>query len=198
MSSEAQPISAECFAKSVRDLTPSDLLLKTLELRNSIAHLDYSNEQLRPFAEGREQAITPVNASISKTQPTNSTPAGEPDQVFIDSIKENEAVIARMEERIRIIKAEMGVRGIPWESLQGQNPERLIEDIQGTRRNEAERSATKSDHWTDGTFQTGIVRNGVIIVNPSISQPAASDSPRQATDQQIPSSDGQGEDGIHL
>ncbi|KLU84036.1 hypothetical protein MAPG_03083 [Magnaporthiopsis poae ATCC 64411] len=52
MSSDALPISPARFAEAIKDLPLSALHLEVLELRNSIAHLDYSNEQLRPFAEG--------------------------------------------------------------------------------------------------------------------------------------------------
>ncbi|KAJ4295876.1 hypothetical protein N0V88_004578 [Collariella sp. IMI 366227] len=48
MSSDALPISPSRFAAALPDLPLSALHLKVLELRNSITHLDYSNEQLRP------------------------------------------------------------------------------------------------------------------------------------------------------
>jgi hypothetical protein len=58
MSSEVTPISPARFAEALKDLPLSTLHLKAAELRNSIAHLDYSNEQLKPFAEGREAGQT--------------------------------------------------------------------------------------------------------------------------------------------
>jgi len=53
MSADALPISPAAFAEALKDLPMSTLHLKAAELRNSIAHLDYSNEELKPFAEGR-------------------------------------------------------------------------------------------------------------------------------------------------
>ncbi len=94
MSSEAAPISPARFAAALKDLPLSTLHLKAAELRNSIAHLDYSNEELKPFAEG--------------TDPSTN---GEPDHICIDAIKENEVVIARLQERIELLKAEVESRG---------------------------------------------------------------------------------------
>ncbi|PMB65799.1 hypothetical protein BM221_007996 [Beauveria bassiana] len=63
-----------------------------LEIRNSIAHLQYSNDQLRPFAADDND--------------------GGADAVCVDAIRENEAVIERMAERIALIRIEVeDVRG---------------------------------------------------------------------------------------
>jgi len=94
MSSDSLPISPARFSSALKDLPLSTLHLKAAELRNSIAHLDYSNEQLQPFADG--------------TDPSTN---GEPDQVCLDAIKENEIVIARFEERIELLKKEVEERG---------------------------------------------------------------------------------------
>jgi hypothetical protein len=98
MSSATTPISPARFAAALKDLPLSTLHLKAAELRNSIAHLDYSNEQLKPFAEGTNEG--------------NSN--GQPDQDCIDAIKENEGVIARMMERIELLKQEVEGRGSSW------------------------------------------------------------------------------------
>lgn len=52
MSSENLPITTARFAAALSELPLSSLRLKSLELRNSLAHLAYSNAQLRPFADG--------------------------------------------------------------------------------------------------------------------------------------------------
>lgn len=52
MSSDALPITSARFAAALSDLPLASLRLKSLELRNSLAHLAYSNAQLRPFADG--------------------------------------------------------------------------------------------------------------------------------------------------
>ncbi len=52
MSADTTPISPARFAAAVKDLSVEMLHIKVIEIRNSIAHLQYSNDQLRPFAEG--------------------------------------------------------------------------------------------------------------------------------------------------
>ena len=111
MSSEAAPISPTRFAEALKDLPLSALHLKAAELRNSIAHLDYSNEQLKPFAEGTEGS-------------TN----GHPDRDCLDAIQENEVVIARMTERIRLLRAEVEGRGSSW--LEFRSQEEVAEAFQ--------------------------------------------------------------------
>ena len=82
MSAETQPITPARFAEALQDLPTSALALKVLELRNSIAHLDYSNAELKPFADGTASAIE----SPGQQQATTT---GTPDQDCIDAIKEN-------------------------------------------------------------------------------------------------------------
>lgn len=122
-----------------------------LRLRNSIAHLDYSNEQLRPFADG--------------TEPSSN---GVPDPDCVEAIKENEVVIARMQERITLLRAEVEGRGSSW--LEFQSAEELEEPeegetlVNGTATTE-EREASgegMSSAWTDGTFQTGRIVDGEV------------------------------------
>ena len=56
MSADTRPISPARFAAALKDLSVGMLHLKVLEIRNSIAHLQYSNDQLRPFADGSATA----------------------------------------------------------------------------------------------------------------------------------------------
>ncbi|TAQ87915.1 hypothetical protein B7494_g3756 [Chlorociboria aeruginascens] len=143
MSSEAIPISPQQFATALKDLPLSTLHLKAIELRNSIAHLDYSNEQLKPFAEG--------------TQEGNP----EPDQDCVDAIRENEVVIQRMLERIGLLKAELESRGSSWLELQSSE-ERKKEDglVNGDTDGHIEEQGEASEAWRDGTFQIGRISNG--------------------------------------
>ncbi|KAL1844664.1 hypothetical protein VTK73DRAFT_2073 [Phialemonium thermophilum] len=104
MSSESVPITAARFAEAIKDLPLSSLVLKVRELRHNIAHLVYSNEQLQPFAEGTQAAL---GASTT-------TEAPQPDQDCIDAIRENEVVIGRMQERIRLVQMEVESRGVSW------------------------------------------------------------------------------------
>jgi len=120
------------------------------EIRNSIAHLDYSNEQLKPFADG--------------TEPSSN---GRPDQDCIDAIKENEIVITRMQERIRLLKAEVEGRGSSWLEFQSaeelkDGEERLVNGTGGSDGDVEMEGQERSDAWTDGTFQTGRIVNGEV------------------------------------
>ncbi|OCK97430.1 uncharacterized protein K441DRAFT_427601, partial [Cenococcum geophilum 1.58] len=89
MSATATPIPPARFAAALRDLPLSSLHAKAAELRNSIAHLLSSNEELKPFAE-----------------------AGDKD--CAEAIMENEEVIRRMEERISLLRIEVEGRGMKW------------------------------------------------------------------------------------
>lgn len=89
MSSSAQPISPTRFAAALTSLPLPNLHLKAAELRNSIAHLEYSNIQLQHFVE-------------------------EGDRDCREAIDENEETIMRMEERIALLKKEVEGRGFAW------------------------------------------------------------------------------------
>ena len=89
MSSGATPITPERFAKAIKELPLANLHFKAAEIRNSIAHLMSSNEQLQPFVDG-----------------------GDPE--CNDAIQENLVVLQRMEERILLLKGEVEGRGFKW------------------------------------------------------------------------------------
>ena len=89
MSSGATPITPERFAEAIKELPLANLHFKAAEIRNSIAHLVSSNQQLQPFVD-----------------------EGDPD--CIDAIQENLVVIQRMEERILLLKGEVEGRGFRW------------------------------------------------------------------------------------
>jgi len=95
MSATATPIPPARFAAALRDLPLSSLHAKAAELRNSIAHLLSSNEELKPFAE-----------------------AGDKD--CAEAIMENEEVIRRMEERISLLRIEVEGRGMKWAEEEGE------------------------------------------------------------------------------
>ncbi|KAH6650029.1 hypothetical protein F5144DRAFT_625112 [Chaetomium tenue] len=188
MSSEALPISPTRFAAALPDLPLSTLHLKVLELRNSIAHLDYSNEQLRPFAEGTATATTTSTTQTSTTTPPQQTPSAaataEPDADCADAIRENEGVIARMQERIALVRAEVERRGLGWaefQSVEEREAERVkrvgVNGDGGDGEGEGEgeglvngagvvngdgEGQEGSNPWRDGTFQTGVIRGGVV------------------------------------
>lgn len=107
MSSNAAPISPARFAAALSALPLSNLHLKAAELRNSIAHLDHSNLQLQPFAE-------------------------EGDGDCKQAIGENTETIARMEERITLLKAEVEGRGFIWGEFNGGQRDET-EETNGSR-----------------------------------------------------------------
>ncbi|KAM3532410.1 hypothetical protein MY4038_004078 [Beauveria bassiana] len=175
-SADTTPISAERFAAALPSLSLPLLALKVLEIRNSIAHLQYSNDQLRPFAADDND--------------------GGADAVCVDAIRENEAVIERMAERIALIRIEVeDVRGVSWQDFEDKaqietlareegrlasGQQQQEQEAQGRRRQqqqqeEAEGEVTgiaaqvngvESSPWTDGTFQTGTIRNGEVHMGP--------------------------------
>ena len=89
MSSTATPIPPQRFAEAIKELPLANLHLKAAEIRNSIAHLASSNQQLQPFAD-------------------------EGDSECAEAFQENLVVIQRMEERISLLKGEVEGRGFKW------------------------------------------------------------------------------------
>lgn len=98
MSSETLPITPVAFAEAIKELSLPVLYAKVAELRNSIAHLQRSNQELRLFI--RESC------------------EGDSDKHELDGyIAENEVVKESMNERIRLCKAEVEGRGNAWIEL---------------------------------------------------------------------------------
>ena len=89
MSSSSQPIPPHRFAEAIKELPLSNLHSKAAEIRNSISHLEASNQQLKSYAD-------------------------DGDNDCAEAIQENMSVIQRMEERIRLLKVEVEGRGFRW------------------------------------------------------------------------------------
>ena len=89
MSSTATPILPQRFAEAIKELPLANLHLKAAEIRNSIAHLVSSNQQLQPFAD-------------------------EGDSECAEAFQENLVVIQRMEERVSLLRREVEGRGFKW------------------------------------------------------------------------------------
>lgn len=188
MSSDAVPISPSRFAEAIKDLPLSALHLKVLELRNSIAHLDYSNEQLRPFAEG---TATPLGGGDD----------GRPDQDCVDAIRENEVVIDHMAERIRLVRQEVESRGCSWAEFEvaaeSDPPKEEAVSGSGSAADAVPATAAVngdagglSEAWRDGTIQTGVIRNGQVHMDDDAPAAAGSTSRPSAgggslTDEQL-------------
>lgn len=186
------------------------LHLKVLEIRNSIAHLQYSNDQLKPFAEGTSVALGGESTSSS----------AEPDQDCIDAIKENEFVIDRMAERLAIVRVEVEDRGISWTEFQSQDEAAAaaaaarstdagVEEIEEAAINglvngelaaAGQPGETRHSAWTDGTFQTGTISNGQVRFDsqPTGQTAPANDNAAQSTTQGEEGQDNTEENGLHL
>lgn len=193
MSADTTPISPARFASAIKDLSLGMLHLKVLEIRNSIAHLQYSNDQLKPFADGESAALGESSAV--------------PDQDCIDAIKENEVVIDHMAERLAIIRAEVEDRGVSWTEFQSQdeieagaNSEALTNGDVVADDQPAE--TTRHSAWTDGTFQTGTISNGQVRFDsqPGEQTTSVNHGEAQSTTQEADRQDGHDdeEDGLHL
>lgn len=89
MSTDAQPIDPARFAQALETLPVDALHAKAAELLNSAAHLRSSNRQMLPFAD-----------------------AGDAD--CREAMFENLGVIARINERVRLVRREVERRGMRW------------------------------------------------------------------------------------
>lgn len=103
MSSEARPISPNSFAQAIEDLPVENLYSKTFEINNAIAHLEHSNKQLQDYSD-----------SIKNDQSLNAQTRAEGDKDCLDAISENDVVIERQRDRVRLLKAEVERRGQKW------------------------------------------------------------------------------------
>lgn len=182
------PITPARFAAALKDLSPASLHLKVLEIRNSLAHLAHSNAQLRPFAEGTVAAI-------------GGSP-GEPDADCAEAIRENEAVIERMRGRIELVRAEVEERGMSWREFEAKDEMEddepgvdvpapapaaagvpgapFVNGVSGHAEGAApSRGGGGSNPWEDGTFQTGVIRNGEIHMDVVPNRQGSSTAPTQ-------------------
>jgi hypothetical protein len=91
MSAEVRPISPTQFAAALEDLPVENLYAKVFELRNSVAHLQRSNQELEQYS----QSV-----------------GGDAD--CVEAMRENEEVISRMNARIELVKKEVERRGQRW------------------------------------------------------------------------------------
>lgn len=122
MSSTATPISAPQFSEAIKDLPLGNLHFKAAEIRNSIAHLESSNQQLEPFAE-------------------------DGDSDCKEAIRENILVIQRMKERISLLKQEVESRGFKWGE---EEPPKVDVQINGHSEAALAASGTRSEKAPNG------------------------------------------------
>ena len=125
MSSTSTPIPLHRFAEAITDLPLSNLDIKAAEIRNSIAHLETSNQELRILA-------------------------SEGDQDCAEALVENREVIGKMKERVLLLRAEVERRGNKWDqdedlglNISEDNDVKIEEeDIRMTEGREAARAST--------------------------------------------------------
>lgn len=127
MSSDATPITPERFAEAIKELPLANLHFKAAEIRNSIAHLVSSNQQLQPFAD-------------------------EGDSDCAGAIQENLLVVQRMKERILLLKGEVEGRGSKW-AEEAPRPE--IVESNGHASVEEVRVASQSIQGVSSTRPSG-------------------------------------------
>lgn len=108
MSSTSLPITHARFAAALTDLPLSALHAKISELKNSIAHLEKSNAELEEYVRQ------------------------ENDKDCYEALMENKDVMARMQERIELVKREIvEVRGLPLGPEEGG--EKAVENGDGAQ-----------------------------------------------------------------
>lgn len=103
MSAESQPITPAQFALAIQDLPVENLYAKAHELNNSIVHLSHSNTLLKEYSD-----------SITQDTSLDAQTRASGDKDCLEAIAENEIVIERQRERIRLLKDEVERRGQVW------------------------------------------------------------------------------------
>lgn len=149
MSAEARSISPASFSRALEELPAENIYSKAHEIGNSIAHLEQSNKILQEYSDS-------IRDDESVSQETRS--AGDKD--CLDAIKENEVVIERQRERIKLLKAEVERRGQRWHEADPEETQPV------TNGNSGEASTVSNDN-----------HNG--------SQPANAQSQPRLTDEEL-------------
>ncbi|KAK1964298.1 hypothetical protein LY78DRAFT_659455 [Colletotrichum sublineola] len=149
-SADTSPISPARFAEALRELSLPTLHLKALEIRNSILHLRYSNAQLKPYAEGAATTLDAADAS-----------AGRPDPDCVEAIRENDAVIARMEERLQIIRDEVEGRGHSWNEFRSKEEIESEQQQDGAAHANGVNGTASQVTTTTTTTTTTVTTNGL-------------------------------------
>lgn len=192
------PITPARFAAALKDLSAASLHLKVLEIRNSLAHLAHSNAQLRPFAEGAAAAP----GGVPGEPDADCADAIRENEAVIERMKGRiELVRAEVEERglsWREFEAkdeleddEPGVvppaatatAEVPGASAAAGAP--VANGVNGHAEGGGAGSgangavASRGNPWEDGTFQTGVIRNGEIHMDATPNRQGSSAAPRQ-------------------
>ncbi|KAL9041915.1 MAG: hypothetical protein Q9214_003945 [Letrouitia sp. 1 TL-2023] len=105
MSAASAPITLHRFAEAIADLPLGNLYAKATELRNSITHLESSNEELRQYA-------------------------AKGDRDCADAVRENQKVIQSMGQRIEYLRREVETRGFRWEEDEHNDSNEISRNLQ--------------------------------------------------------------------
>ncbi|KAJ5698438.1 hypothetical protein N7462_000443 [Penicillium macrosclerotiorum] len=141
MSAESLPINPTAFAEAIKELTLSTVYAKVAELRNSIAHLQRSNVELRIFL-------------------LESQDSEEDKKELEGYITENEGVMKSMEERLALLKTEVENRGQQWievedekeNSGEGQRPNGLPEPTTNGTAADGHQSDNAGENGDEGVY----------------------------------------------
>ncbi|KKY17793.1 hypothetical protein UCRPC4_g05426 [Phaeomoniella chlamydospora] len=174
MSADALPISPAQFATALETLPLGNLYAKALELRNSLLHLQRSNEELRVF----------------------SQEAGG-DRDCEEAIMENEEVMDRMRERIGIIRDEVEKRGASWHELEQASSMNMDEAAQAN-------GHQNEDVVNDREEPSGRTNGAEVVPQPQLGTVNRSggrltdEQLRGQLRAQLGDEDEEDEDGVHL
>lgn len=120
MSAEALPIDPTAFAEALESLPADALHLKAAEIENTLLHLRSSNAQMLEYADAGDQDCK-------------------------DAIFENLGVIARMNERLRRLRAEVEKRGLTWPNEETGRQEQGVK-VNGAVIEERQEEQTQAQH----------------------------------------------------
>lgn len=191
------PITPARFAAALKDLSAASLHLKVLEIRNSLAHLAHSNAQLRPFAEGAAAAPGGVPGepdadcadAIRENEVVIERMRGRVDLVRAEvegrglSWREFESKDELEDDEPGVVAAHApsaaATSGVPAAAsapaANGVNGH--AEGGAGSGANGA--APARGNPWEDGTFQTGVIRNGEIHMDAVPNRQGSSATQRQ-------------------
>ncbi|KAJ6103145.1 hypothetical protein N7486_005572 [Penicillium sp. IBT 16267x] len=127
MSVVTRAINPDAFAEAIADLPLGAVYSKVSELRNSIAHLRRSNDELRLF--------------LAESQDSE-----EEKKELEGYVLENEGVITSMNERISLLKVEVERRGQTWIEEKGEE-----KDLNGEAQVSSEETVAPVSNGTAGT-----------------------------------------------
>lgn len=190
------PITPARFAAALKDLSAASLHLKVLEIRNSLAHLAHSNAQLRPFAEGAAaapggvpgepdadcaDAIRENEAVIERMRGRIELVRAEVEERGL-SWREFEAKDELEDDEPGVVPPPAATAEVPGASAAGAPVANGVNGHAegggaGSGANGA--AASRGNPWEDGTFQTGVIRNGEIHMDATPNRQGSSAASRQ-------------------